>query len=64
MKNQLLKALTLVCALVLVFAFPISAEDYKTGDSNGDGIVNSDDAIYLLMYTFFPDDYPIVAVAK
>ena len=29
------------------------------GDVNGDGIVNSDDSVYLLMYTFFPEEYPI-----
>lgn len=29
------------------------------GDVNGDGVVNSNDAIHLLYYTFFPDLYPI-----
>lgn len=29
------------------------------GDVNGDGLVNSDDAVHLLMYTFFPADYSI-----
>lgn len=29
------------------------------GDVNGDESVDKDDAIYLLMYSFFPEDYPI-----
>ena len=29
------------------------------GDLNGSGAVTDDDAIWLLMYTFFPDDYPV-----
>ena len=29
------------------------------GDLNGDGEVTDEDAIYLLFYTFFPEDYPL-----
>ena len=33
--------------------------DYIVGDLNQDGQVNSDDAVYLLMHTMFPNDYPV-----
>ena len=32
---------------------------YTPGNFNGDDFVDIDDAIYLLMYTMFPDFYPI-----
>ena len=53
MKKQLFKVLTLIFVLALLFALPMSAEDYLTGDMNGDGVVNTDDAIYLLQ----PDEH-------
>ena len=31
----------------------------RPGDLNGSGAVTDDDAIWLLMYTFFPEEYPI-----
>ncbi len=31
----------------------------KQGDMNGDNLVTDADAIYLLYYTFFPNDYPL-----
>ena len=60
MKKQLLKALTLIFAIALVFALPMSAEEYLTGDMNGDGVVNTDDAIYLLRHVLAPSKYPLV----
>ena len=30
------------------------------GDMNGDGVINKDDAIYLLLHVVFPDDYPLI----
>jgi hypothetical protein len=33
---------------------------YIIGDIDGNDDINSADAVYLLMYTFFPEDYPII----
>ena len=37
----------------------ITVKNYITGDLNGDNVVDSDDSIYLLWYTYLPEDYPI-----
>lgn len=42
-----------------VFPGGISVTDVITGDLNEDGQVDSSDAIYLLWYTFLPEQYPI-----
>lgn len=38
---------------------PIGEVGVERGDVNGDDQVNSDDAVYLLMYTMFPTEYPL-----
>ena len=37
----------------------ITVQSVLLGDLNGDDQVNDEDAIYLLFYTFFPEDYPL-----
>ena len=44
---------------IIVCAIPMSAVEYSVGDMNGDGTVNSDDAIYLLRHTLDPEKYPL-----
>ena len=63
MKKQVLKMLTLIFALTLLFALPMSAEDYRTGDMDGDGEIVSHDAIYLLRHILLPQKYPIFQAA-
>lgn len=36
---------------------------YILGDMDGSGVVDEDDAIYLLRYVFFPENYPIKSPA-
>lgn len=45
--------------LSIAFCIGISAAAIIPGDMNGDSDVNVDDAIYLLRYTFKPEDYPL-----
>lgn len=37
--------------------------EYTPGDFDGNDTVDEDDAIYLLRYVFFPDDYPVAIPA-
>ena len=38
---------------------PLSESGAVLGDIDGDDEITDSDAIYLMYYTFFPDDYPI-----
>lgn len=44
---------------VAVVGGGVEVVSYITGDINGDETIDSDDAIYLLKYTFLPETYPI-----
>ena len=47
-----------VCGYEEKFDFK-PALTYILGDVNGDETINDADAVYLLMHTFFPDEYPV-----
>ena len=55
----LLLTLLMLAAVLPLAAFPASADGAIPGDLDRNGEVTEDDAIYLLMYSFFPEDYPI-----
>ncbi|MBP5617729.1 MAG: hypothetical protein J6X61_01080, partial [Clostridia bacterium] len=78
MKKRLLCCLCALAVLAATGTFAASA-DYSLpidwlspppeasplpGDLDKDGAVTEDDAIYLLMYTFFPEEYPVADPAS
>lgn len=44
---------------VTVAANAVTSDGYIVGDLNSDGEVTDQDTVYLLFYTFFPDEYPL-----
>ena len=60
MKRLLHTALAALLAAAILFSFCASA---ATGDTDGDGDVNSDDAVHLLRHTLFPGYYRISGFA-
>ena len=63
MKTRTMKRMWVLVMLIalaaLCFSMQIFAGDLARGDMNGDGKVDSDDAIYLLRHTMLPDQYPL-----
>ena len=62
MKSILKKAVT-VFFIFTVLAMSVLTAGAAAGDFDGNGNVDANDAIYLLMHTFFADDYPITGSA-
>ena len=50
-----------VCSAQLATAEIHALPSADPGDVNGDGYVDSDDAVYLLRYTFNPESYPLAS---
>ena len=61
MKKPLIRLLSFALAAVTLFSFAprVAAADTPAGDMNGNGVVDSDDAIYLLRHVLFPGEYPL-----
>ncbi len=62
MKSILKKTVT-VFFIFTVLAMSVLTAGAAAGDFDGNGNVDANDAIYLLMHTFFADDYPITGSA-
>ena len=57
MKKWLIASLCLLLSLTTLSVSALSA--FIPGDVDGNESVDKNDAIYLLMHSFFPEDYPI-----
>ena len=53
--NGTCTAVCVHCGITDTFGSEVMVADF-----DGDGFITDNDAIWLLMYTFFPDEYPIV----
>ena len=54
-----LKISAICLLMIMMLPMIASASDVERGDVNGDGRVNSADAIYLLRHTIMPGIYPL-----
>ena len=61
MKKHFLRfvSFALAAAMLISFAPRAAAQTEITGDYDGNGKVDSDDAVYLLRHTLFPEMYPV-----
>ena len=58
----MLSAVVLLIACFSLLPIDTWAEEYPivgNGDVNNDGTVTDADAVYLLRYTLFPEEYPL-----
>ena len=62
-RNKLI-LIALFLAFLLALPFTIIAAANLEGDVNGDGILNSADAIYLLRHTIMPEKYPLQSISE
>lgn len=65
MKNSFTKIVCMLLAAVMLLSVsPRAAADTALiGDINGDGAIDSDDAIYLLRHTLYESEYPVESIA-
>ena len=63
MKGLFKKTAIIACIAAAVMLLTLSAAASTRGDLDGNGSIDTNDAIYLLMHTFFQEDYPIVGNA-
>ena len=59
MKKFLLILTCIIIAAMLFTVVAVAVETVNAGDMDRNGTVDANDAIYLLMHTFFQEDYPL-----
>ncbi len=56
---QRIKETDSACASERSISLSVTTDSYTTGDLDGNDTITDSDAVHLLFYTFFPDDYPL-----